>query len=70
MTGTELLDVLNERGTPPVAVAITGAADTNLRERLAQCGALAVLDKPVQDDVLMQTIAQAFAARAASGITA
>jgi len=56
MSGLELVDVI--AGTPralPV-VFITGHADDDVRERAAACGAVAILDKPVADTVLLEAI--------------
>ena len=60
MSGTELLEVLLQREQRPIAIAITGAGDAALRERLKHLGVRAMLDKPIHDDALMQTIERAF----------
>ncbi len=62
MSGPELIDTLRQRDSLPVAIAITGAGDASLRDRLKQMGVSAVLDKPIHDEVLMQAIEHAFTA--------
>ena len=63
MNGFDLLEILKRRKSAPIAIAITGAGDAVLRARLKYLGAREVLDKPVGDDVLVESIARAFAAR-------
>lgn len=60
MTGIELLELLRQQKIPTAAIVITGRSDGALRARAQRAGALALLDKPVDEDELMQSIALAF----------
>ena len=56
MNGLELLQVLRGRGIETPAVLVTAAADPALRSEAAKLARLAFLDKPVDGDVLLETI--------------
>lgn len=60
MTGLELLESLRQQKIPTAAIVITGRSDSALRARAQRAGALALLDKPVDEDELMQSIELAF----------
>lgn len=60
MNGLELLETLRRQKIRTAAVVITGRSDSALKARAHRAGALALLDKPVGEDELMQSIALAF----------
>jgi FixJ family two-component response regulator len=62
MSGLELLELLHERGDPIPVIVITGRSDTFLRERVHEAGAMALLNKPVDDEELVQSIETALGA--------
>ena len=62
MSGLELLEVLREKNSQLPVIAITGRSDAALRDRARLSGAFAVLDKPVSEDVLLQSMKDALAA--------
>ena len=47
MTGLELLETLQARGSKVPVIAITGRSDSVLKERAVRAGAVTLLDKPV-----------------------
>lgn len=57
MTGVELVEELRERGVRLPIIMYTGRADAILKERALRAGVLIVLDKPVNEDHLLQAIA-------------
>ncbi len=59
MTGLELLDALRQRGWARPVILMTGRSDSILKERAGRAGAMAMLDKPVDGDVLLSTLARA-----------
>ena len=59
MTGIELLEHLQEHGLVYPAIVITGRSDSALRQRAQHAGAFALLDKPVDVDILFDTISAA-----------
>ncbi len=61
ITGFELLEILKARNVQIPVIVITGRADSRLRGRLAQTGAVAVLEKPIDEDELIRAIEAAFA---------
>ena len=65
MSGAELLERLKELEISLPTVVLTGRADRQLRDRVMRAGARALLEKPVNDDELAQTIRQALMDRAA-----
>jgi FixJ family two-component response regulator len=62
MSGLELLDTLHARGSKLPVIAITGRSDSALKERVVRAGALMLLDKPIGDDTLLNSLARAFSA--------
>jgi len=62
MTGLELLELLRGRGYGLPVIVITGRSDSLLKERAVRAGALALLDKPVDEDVLLECLTRASAA--------
>lgn len=63
MTGLQLLEKLREDRSRLPVIAITGRIDSTLKRQIAQAGAFALLEKPMDDEVLMWTIENAIAAR-------
>jgi two-component system, LuxR family, response regulator FixJ len=61
MTGLELLETLQARRSKVPVIVITGRSDSFLKERAARAGAVALLDKPVADDKLLDFLALALA---------
>jgi two-component system, LuxR family, response regulator FixJ len=62
MTGLELLEHLRRDGSNLPVIIITGRGDSVLKERAARAGAVALLDKPVDNDVLLNSLTHALAA--------
>lgn len=58
MSGIELLEVLRSRGIATPAIVLTANGE-RLGARLTRAGVVAVLRKPVADDVLLQWIDKA-----------
>ena len=65
MDGLQLLTAIREQGSCRPVIMITGRGDDQLSARALQAGAFRFLSKPVEDDVLLQSIACAVAASAA-----
>jgi two-component system response regulator FixJ len=61
MNGLELLEHMQAQGMRLPTIVITGRSDSFLKERALRAGALALLDKPVDDVVLMSSLERAFA---------
>jgi len=59
MSGLELLETLREKHNDIPTIVMTGRSDAGLRARAQRSGALAFLDKPVDEDQLMSTIDRA-----------
>ena len=59
MSGLELLDTLRARGFKLPVIAFTGRSDSALKARVVRAGALMLLDKPVADDMLLDSLARA-----------
>lgn len=57
MTGLELVDVLRTRNIAIPIIMFTGGSDPVMKERARRAGVLMVLDKPVNEDYLLQAIA-------------
>lgn len=62
MSGLELLQKLRDRNDTLPVVMITGNNDPLLRARAAKAGALAVLDKPIDDEKLIPLVQQSILA--------
>ncbi|HEX7775599.1 MAG TPA: response regulator [Parvibaculum sp.] len=60
MSGLELLEALRQMKVETAAIVITGRSDNALRARARRAGALDLLDKPVDEDELLQSIDRAF----------
>jgi len=56
MTGVELVEVLRARSVRIPVIMFTGRADSTMRQRAIRAGVLIVLDKPVNEDLLIQAI--------------
>ena len=61
MTGVELLTLLRARGITTPTIIVSGQTDPVLGEILNRSGALAILNKPVNEDELMGFVKQALA---------
>jgi two-component system, LuxR family, response regulator FixJ len=61
MNGLELLEHMQQQGTLLPTIVITGRSDSVLKERALRAGALVLLDKPVDDDLLIASLERAFA---------
>lgn len=59
MSGLELLETLQAQGSKVPVIAITGRSDAVLKERAARAGAVTLLEKPVADDMLLNSLARA-----------
>jgi FixJ family two-component response regulator len=57
MTGIELVQTLRERDIKIPVIMFTARSDASLKERAIRSGVLIVLDKPVNEDHLLQAIA-------------
>jgi FixJ family two-component response regulator len=64
MSGIDLLEHMQAQGRQLPTIIITGRGDSVLKDRALRSGALALIDKPVSDDMLLGAIEQAFAAAA------
>jgi two-component system response regulator FixJ len=65
MDGLQLLYAIREQGSSRPVIVITGRGDDQLSARALQAGAHTFLSKPVEDKLLLQSIACAVAASAA-----
>lgn len=63
MTGVELLSLLRARGIATPAIIVSGQNDPMLGEVLTRSGALAILNKPVNEDELMGFVEKALASK-------
>lgn len=59
--GIELVAMLKDRGLPTPVILLTGHGDGEAAERGAAAGAVCVLPKPCETDVLLGTIRSAIA---------
>ncbi|MGE3474577.1 MAG: response regulator [Rhodospirillaceae bacterium] len=59
MTGVELVETLRARDIRIPVIMFTGRADAALKQRALRAGVLAVLDKPVNEEHLLQAISLA-----------
>lgn len=65
MGGVEVLEQLHARGDRIPAIVITGKGDLAARSRVVGAGALEMLEKPVDEEVLAHAIATALRSSAA-----
>jgi len=65
MTGLELLEKLRADHVGIPAIIMTGRSDAGLRARAQRAGVFAFLDKPVDEDELVDSIAHAMSAESA-----
>jgi two-component system response regulator FixJ len=56
MGGFDVMSTLARRGVPLPVVVITGRSDAQTRARALEAGAVAFLEKPVDDQTLMNAI--------------
>jgi two-component system, LuxR family, response regulator FixJ len=61
MSGVELIEWLRMQGSTLPVIAVTGRNDPVLKERVMRAGALTLLDKPVDESMLMDALGRAFA---------
>lgn len=61
MDGLQLLDAMRKRGSAMPVIMITGRGDSHLGDRAKQAGAYTLLNKPVGEDLLLQSIRRAVA---------
>ena len=61
MTGLELQSALRDEGRHPPIVMLSGHADATTTERALSAGAVAVLSKPVELDVLVSALERGLA---------
>lgn len=59
MTGVEFVETLRARDIRIPVIMFTGRADAALRQRALRAGVLVVLDKPVNEEHLLQAISLA-----------
>lgn len=57
MTGVELVEELRAKGIEIPVIMFTGRGDAALKQRAMRAGVLIVLDKPVNEEHLLQAIA-------------
>jgi two-component system response regulator FixJ len=60
MSGIELLERLRAEGNRIPVIVMTGRSDPALKERVIRGGALELLDKPVDEAMLMNALDRAF----------
>ncbi len=65
MNGLELLEKLRAERVDIPTIIMTGRSDAGLRARAQKAGAIAFLDKPADEDKLIDSIEHALAARRA-----
>ena len=56
MDGLQLLDTMRKQGSALPVIIITGRGDSQLSARAVQAGAYALLNKPVEDELLIENI--------------
>jgi FixJ family two-component response regulator len=59
MSGLELLEALQAQGSRIPVIAITGRSDAMLKARATRAGAVTLLEKPVSDETLLNSLARA-----------
>ena len=65
MNGLQLLSAIRQQGSLRPVIIITGRGDEQLSVRAIKAGAYMLLNKPVDDEILLQSIACAVAAETA-----
>ena len=60
-SGIDLLEHLRAHNPTLPVIAVTGRGDPLLRERVLRLGALAFLDKPINEDILAAALSRALA---------
>jgi two-component system, LuxR family, response regulator FixJ len=63
MGGFDLMDTLTERGSQVPVIVITGRGDSQTKARALEAGAVAFLEKPLNDQSLMLAIQTALGTR-------
>jgi len=63
MSGFQLYEALTNSGQRIPVIFISGHADDNMREKAINLGATALLDKPFNDDVLLQLVEKILATK-------
>ena len=59
MSGLELLQTLAANNNDIPVILMTGCSDANTKSRAMQAGAVALLEKPFEDQLLLETIERA-----------
>ena len=59
MDGLQLLDAMRKQGSSLPVIIVTAGGNSMLNGRALQAGAHALLNKPVKDDLLLQSIRSA-----------
>ena len=67
LTGLELFDIMQRHACTLPFVMITGRADSALKDRARRRGVVAMLDKPVGENALIDAISKANTVRTARG---
>lgn len=60
MSGVELLENLQNQDLLLPVIVLTGRSDPAVKARVLRAGAVALLDKPVDETMLMKTLGMAF----------
>ncbi len=62
MDGFAVLEALRSRSIRIPTIVLTGHGDATIKERVRQAGVLCMLDKPVQEEELLEALRAALAA--------
>jgi two-component system, LuxR family, response regulator FixJ len=65
MGGVAFLELLRRRGSRLPVIVITGRTDSLLRKRVESAGVVAMLEKPVDDEILLATLTRSIGGRTA-----
>jgi len=65
VNGLELIEIMRHRGWDLPVIAMTGRSDNILKEKALRAGAIALLDKPIDESTLTHALDLAFASSAA-----
>ena len=60
VNGLELIEIMRHRGWDLPVIAMTGRSDDLLKDRALRAGVVALLDKPIGESTLIQTLERAF----------
>jgi two-component system response regulator FixJ len=62
VSGMEVLEALSARHSDLPVILVSGQADKATRARALRTGAIALLEKPIEDGLLIETVARVLAA--------